>query len=553
MTNKPLRFAPVIRVSTEQQENKKSSLENQKNIIVKAVESLGGTIPDECWHYSGQEHSTPRYERKLLDALLRDSSKGTFDAVIVVDPSRWSRDNRRSKEGLDTLRTNGIKFFTGTMEMNLFDPISCLFLGMSTEINEFTAAIQSKKSIESRILNAKKGIPSSGKLPYGRTFDRKANTWGIDIEKQKKIVWAAEQYLNGQGLSKIAATLGMNMQNLWNTLRERCGDTWKITFHKPDLNINEIITIEIPPLLPPETIRAIHERLEANQTYYHGQIKNKYLLGRMVFCGDCGCALVGYKPPMKNHQAYRHQKHQDIKRKCPQYTRWQVRADRLEEAVLAHVFNIMGNQDLLEEAMRKAVPSYEKTEKIRDQIAGFERDLSKVKRGIERLTDIVCEGAMPKEMVKAKADDLGSREKYLETEIERLKQQIKNTPTIKEIQEKGRMARRVFETLWKQYCSSYKAFQKMTFEDKRAMLQRFFAGKDEDGNRLGVYVTKRDKRISYSIKGILPIQPHGDLPIDDEMMKDLLRVPADYDPEQAGDAITNNTKFSYYLPNTALL
>ena len=119
---KKLRFAPLIRVSTEAQEKRGESIEVQKKQIDHSVQSLDGTIPDNCWKYSGQEHATPEQERQKLDQLLEDSSKSLFDAVIVCDATRWSRDNRKSKDGLDKLKDNGIRFFIGTMEMDLFEP-----------------------------------------------------------------------------------------------------------------------------------------------------------------------------------------------------------------------------------------------------------------------------------------------------------------------------------------------------------------------------------------------------------------------------------------------
>jgi hypothetical protein len=74
MNNKPLRFAPFIRVSTERQERQGESLRTQKKRIIQNVKSLGGAIPKHCWKYSGSEHATPDYrlERKMLCQLLED-------------------------------------------------------------------------------------------------------------------------------------------------------------------------------------------------------------------------------------------------------------------------------------------------------------------------------------------------------------------------------------------------------------------------------------------------------------------------------------------------
>jgi DNA invertase Pin-like site-specific DNA recombinase len=100
---KKLKFAPIIRVSTEKQADKGESLKTQKSQIEKFVSIHDGIIPDYCWQYSGQEHATPNKERLKLNKLLKDSTKEIFDAVIVCDTSRWSRDNGKSKDGLQTL------------------------------------------------------------------------------------------------------------------------------------------------------------------------------------------------------------------------------------------------------------------------------------------------------------------------------------------------------------------------------------------------------------------------------------------------------------------
>lgn len=83
-----LRFAPIIRVSTEGQEKKGESLRTQTKQIQQYVQSLGGHIPENCWDYLGQEHATPNQERDKLDKLLEDSQHDLFDAVIVCDASR---------------------------------------------------------------------------------------------------------------------------------------------------------------------------------------------------------------------------------------------------------------------------------------------------------------------------------------------------------------------------------------------------------------------------------------------------------------------------------
>ena len=78
-----MRFAPLIRVSTEGQDKKGESLTVQRKQITAAVKQLGGAVVG--WDYCGQEHATPMQERQKLDLLLKDAADGKFDAVIVAD------------------------------------------------------------------------------------------------------------------------------------------------------------------------------------------------------------------------------------------------------------------------------------------------------------------------------------------------------------------------------------------------------------------------------------------------------------------------------------
>jgi hypothetical protein len=66
-----LRFAPLVRVSTEKQSEKGESLRTQVSQIKLYVQSLGGRIQNNCWQYCGQEHATPEQERKNLTGYYR--------------------------------------------------------------------------------------------------------------------------------------------------------------------------------------------------------------------------------------------------------------------------------------------------------------------------------------------------------------------------------------------------------------------------------------------------------------------------------------------------
>lgn len=463
-----IRFAPLIRVSTEKQEEQGSSLETQKEAILKAIATIeGGDVPDHCWIYTGQEHATPDYERQMFSQLLSDAGKDLFDAVIVYDPSRWSRDNRLSKEGLNILKENGIRFFCGATEYNLFDPQATLFLGMSTEMNEYFALEQARKSLLSRIARAKNNIPSAGKPPYGRTYDRKKHEWGIDTEKQRKIVWAADQYLNGKSMSEIAKTLGMNHPNLWKILKNRSGAEWVIEFDNKRLNISETVILSIPPLLPQETIDAIWRKSESNKTYEHGNIKNKYLFSRMIFCARCGYAMFG----QTNHGKRRYYRHARGRKKECDIGLW-ISADEIEQAVFVKLYSLYGDHLSIEKAINRSVDKYGDAEKIREEIVLFRKDLKSIETELTNLVKAVAKGVLKQEDIK-KRDKLQVRQDKIEKEIAISEKKIENVPSPEKIKAQGNFIQKVLEKATKNRLGRGDHFLKMTWEERRNLCEFF--------------------------------------------------------------------------------
>src|SRR5262249_49749625 len=133
-----------------------------------------------------------------------------------------------------------------------------------------------------------------GKPPYGRTYDRDRNEWGLDKAKHKRITEIAKRVLAGESVSKLATEHGFDPTTLGRFLQENCGDTWEYTFDVPDLNIRQAITYKVPRLLDEDTIQALRLRIQSNRTYVRGkQAKHDYLLNGHIFCAGCGTSLTG--------------------------------------------------------------------------------------------------------------------------------------------------------------------------------------------------------------------------------------------------------------------
>ena len=511
--SKKLRFAPLIRVSTECQGKKGESLLSQKSRIESNVKILNGTIPVHAWKYRGQEHSSEGYERKLFDQMINDCSKGLFDAIMVDDASRWARDVVKSKTTLDVLRKNGIKLFVGPMEIDLFSPDPMFIFDMQIQVAEYYAQTRSYKATLNKIHRAKRGLPTSGRLPFGRTYDKKAEKWGVDEKKKKLLKRVATEYLKGGSLKELIKKydLGLNSSNLLKTLKYRSGDTWSIHFKVEKFNIDETVNIEVPRLLPEKQIKAIRERSEANKTYTHGQYKNKYLFSRFVVCGHCGSSLTA----QTNNGSIKYYKHKGTSgEKCTAFNG--IRADMIEVPIMSDIFQMAGDEGSREQAMREATVNEKHILNLKKNIAELEKDIKKIQKQKSRLIDAISEGIIEKSDVKEKMDVLREKESLIQNDLQMTESKLGSLPSEEQIKNRAKVISLfrkkkggptkddMKKLIEHSYLGSEEHLNEMTFDEKREVLQSIFPGKDDQGKRYGVYLKRNESGWKYNVKGLLP-------------------------------------------------
>jgi site-specific DNA recombinase len=492
---KYLLFAPLIRVSTEQQAKQGESLKTQKEQLSQAIKSLNGKIYS--W-YEGHEHATPDYERKILEQLMHDAKEKKFDAVMVADLSRWSRDNAKSKEHTKILKQLGIRFFEGTTELDLTNPTHILMIGMGVEIQEFFARQQRYKSAINRIERAKKGRPSCGKKPFGRIWDKESQKWKVDIEKQRIIQEVARLYLEEDySWKQLGERFGMNGTNLHKIMCYRCGDNWSIHFKETEFNIDETIILSIPRLLSEETIIAIRRKCEARRTWDHKTQKYQYLFSRLIFDKDSGYALTG----TKNQRGIRYYKpYQGCRH------RYQINADALEKAVLDELFMALGKK----ESLRKAVFNGNPLEKVADEykrkLVCKQNELKVLNRQRQNFLTILkrCKDENSDkifEKIKPEWEKLEDKVTTIEENINAIQLQLNTLPTEKEVETMRGMYTKLIMRTKESYLGSGVPFEKLPFEEKKKLLHLLFGGKDEMGKRYGIYIREhRGKPKSYDFE-----------------------------------------------------
>ena len=499
--NKPkLRFAALCRVSTEKQK-KGESLAVQRMRIENAVEQLGEIV---SW-YGGQEHATEGYERTEIDRLLVNAKKGKFDAFICSHADRWSRDNTKSQQGLAILREANVRFFILTTEWDLYNSEHLLFLEMSAAFGAFQSRHQKAKSIESKIERARRNCATTGNLPYGRTFNKKTETWGVDEAAVLKIEEIAQRYLRNEKLADLALEYGIDRSGLHKVLTQRSGDIWLQSFKQNGKIV--IVETKVPRLLGEETINAIKRKTQANKTYTHGCYKYSYLLNRKIFCQHCGYALFG-QTSLGKFRYYRHNPSKTQKRKCnrPEHNNT-IRANDIEDIVVRHLFEMFGNPAKVQKAIEATIPNRQKLELDKKRSERIDTELKKIGRGRDKILQLIFDESITKNQAAKKLDEYKRKEALLEAERSRVLENLGSQPNTKEIKEVAKKVAARFKRytniklmLAKKYANS--EFDEMTEAEKKKLLELVFSGKTADGRRMGVYIEWTGKNSwRFSIHG----------------------------------------------------
>jgi hypothetical protein len=414
-----------------------------------------------------------------------------------------------SQNGLELLNRNGIRFFVLGTEQDLFDPNVLLYLAMSAAIGSYQAGVQTKKSLENRIGRAKRGWPTCGKLPFGRTFDRATEKWDIDAKVRTMIHDAAARYLVGESMANLAREYAINHSFLHKTLTTGCGTVWEQRFRSTKLGIDETVLTTVPALLKPEVIVAVGRRAAANKTFCHGHSKHQYVFARVVFCGVCGYAMSGQMAP-RGQRYYRHQTRNGAAG-CPLTFRPWVPADLLEAKVLADLTELWGNPRAVEKALADAEPNRAEIDQARKRLERIEAEQVKIMSGRERILSFIARGTVTDEQAEGQLSGLSKREVVLAEEADRLRQRL--TDTLSPADRKRLVghvvaARQRISARRRAIIRGVQDPEQMTWEQKRMLVEDVFGGTTPDGRRMGIYVTPTDtertqkhRRWSYEIRG----------------------------------------------------
>jgi len=209
----------------------------------------------------------------------------------------------------------------------------------------------------------------------------------------------------------------------------------------------------------------------------------------MIFCEECGMALFGQAN--KHGRLYYRHSRTDHCKKPNVY----LPAPLIEVNVFSDIIEMFGDKPAIERAAKAAIPDIKESEELRLTISQAEKTLAKIRRAKDNLLSQVEQGNLTGDDLKNRMVKLKESESRLLFELDLSKTKLQSIPTKEDISRRSQLLLRVKESI----LSSHNHLDKMTWIDKRNLLQAVF-----DGKRLGIYIGKNKRGdMIYTIKGIM--------------------------------------------------
>lgn len=334
--------------------------------------------------YADEAESGTNTDRRDFQRLLADARAGAFDAVVIYDMFRGSRDIADWFNFRKEMRRLGVQVISASERLGDIDnPGDFLHEGVNALFGQMHVIKYRKDSIDGSVKRAKSGMFCGGIPPLGYDVARTETKVGnkkvveshyiINPREAEVVSMIFQMYAQGSSYADILAevhktgitgklgrpieknTLHYILKNkrytglfLWGEYEMRHMRKW--VGRKREEGDDQIISIPdaIPRIVPQDIAAAVEARMSKNKKnrLNHSSKKNEgrfYLLSGLIRCGECGGPLCGVTNTSKGIE---YKKYVCInKRKQRACAARDIRADKLENYIL----NLLRTRVLTEE------------------------------------------------------------------------------------------------------------------------------------------------------------------------------------------------------------
>ena len=303
-----MKAAEYARYSTDRQQ--RNSIEYQLTAIREYCRKEGITI---CATYTDEAETATNMDRPGFQALLAAARRGEFDAVVIYDISRGSRDVGDWFTFRKQMMLLGIRVISATQALgDLTNSNDFLLELLSVGLGQREVLETRQKSIDGVAVKAKQGLFLGGSPPLGYRIE--AGRYVIEPAEAKTVRKIFAYYAAGKSydyilkelngaLGKYGRPLGKNsfysiLSNeryigvySWNKRKVKLFRRWAGGAPNPDA-----VRIEgaIPPIIDTDTWERVQQRMKDNKHNARNKANRTYLLSGLIECEECGATFIGH-------------------------------------------------------------------------------------------------------------------------------------------------------------------------------------------------------------------------------------------------------------------
>ena len=373
--------------------------------------------------YIDEARSGSNTDRPGFQRLLADVQKGKFEAVVIYDISRGSRDVGDWFMFRKQMAALGIKVLSATNTLgDMDDPNDFLQELLSVGLGQHMVLQSRQKSIAGKRIRAERGLHCGGVAPLG--YDIVDGKYVINHREAAVVRMIFERYAAGDTYADIISrieqtgvrgkngrriesnTLHFILRNERYTGKYIWFDREERHMHKRVGRDNEnkiIIENAIPRIVPQDVWEIVRLRMDHNKRMGYGAGRkdgHTYLLSGLVRCGECGSACSGVTTVSKGREYPRY-----IclgKRKEKRCTCKNIKADVLDKYIAQRIRELFIDDAAIRDAAEKFRARLLAESNIADQLRA---ELAALESRHSRLVDLILDSGITPELKKRMQQD----------------------------------------------------------------------------------------------------------------------------------------------------
>lgn len=405
------------------------SIEGQVRVITDYARKNNLPIIEQ---YIDRAISGTREDRPEFQRMVRDAKKKLFGYVLVYRYDRFSRDRLNSLLYKKELKKVGVKVVSVT-EYITDDPQGIFFESIIDGQSEFYSKELSQKVRRGNRESRLKGLYTGGIVPFGyKIIDKKYVINDEEAEIIKKIFY---DVLHKKPFKEVCNEINAK------GIRTRNGGLFTVPFIGKVIRNQKYMGLIVcheeefrnivPPIVTEEEFNAAKDNAIRNKHRGgHFRPRMRYLLTGMIYCGYCGEHLVGETGTshVKAKTCFYYYKCNTLKRRTGNCIKETVRKDYIEELIIDTINKTILQSKYIEVLAKKMVEVFNKNVKEDLEFQTNEKNILKVKKGIENIVNIMTSGFI-NESLKDKLTKLEEEKHALELENIKLKTKRKTKIT----------------------------------------------------------------------------------------------------------------------------